>query len=97
MCLEFTKRMNPKLPFYYFTSIHERYFEGPRQPFNIPSQRPYHAQRQRQRKMIVGQAPGRTTLPVSGSRSVRLTYHNVSVNMPPAPQAQSYTTDHPYS
>ena len=52
---------------------------------------------QRQLEILAGKAPGRTTLPTPGSRSVRLMYHNVPVNMPPAPRVSSHMTDHPYS
>lgn len=96
MCLEFAKRVDAKLPFYYFTSAHGRFYEGPRPSFNVPPQRQPHASRPRQREMLAGQAPGRTTLPVTGSRTVRLNYHNVPISMPPAPQAHSHITDHPY-
>ena len=29
VCAEFTKRLDPDLPFYYHTSSHTRYYEGP--------------------------------------------------------------------
>ena len=28
VCLEFNKRLNPELPFFYFTSSHDRFHEG---------------------------------------------------------------------
>ena len=36
-CLEFTKRLDPDLPFYYHTSSHTRFQEGPLPSFNEPS------------------------------------------------------------
>ena len=33
-CLEFKKRISVDLPFYYFTAAHDRFYEGPRNPFN---------------------------------------------------------------
>ena len=96
-CLEFTKRVDPELPFYYYVSAHGRFFEAPRPTFDVPSCRPPRPRRVRRSEMLVGQAPGRTTLPVPGSRSVRLTYHSLPVNMPPPPHAQSYVSDHSYS
>lgn len=36
-CVEYTKRMDPNLPFYYYTSSHDRFLEGPRPSFNDPS------------------------------------------------------------
>ena len=97
LCIEFSKRVDPHLPFYYYTSAHGRFYEAPRPSFSVPSQQPRQAQRPRQREMLAGHNLGRTTLPTPGSRSVRLTYHNVPVNMPPAPGAHSHVTDHPYS
>ena len=37
---EFTKRLDPDLPFYYYTSAHTRYYEGPLPSFNTPSLKP---------------------------------------------------------
>ena len=96
-CIEFAKRIDPSLPFFYFTSAHDRFFEVPRPNFSLPSRNVPRVQRVRQREMLTGHAPGRTTLPTAGSRSVRLTYHNVAVNMPPAPRQQSHLTDHTYT
>ena len=96
-CREFAKHIDPSLPFYYFTSAHDRFFESSRPDFSIPSRNEPRVKRVRCREMLSGQAPGRTTLPTAGSRSVRLTYHNVAVNMPPAPQQHSHVTDHTYT
>lgn len=35
VCLEFQKRITDDLPFYYFTSSHDRFYEGPRPSFNV--------------------------------------------------------------
>ena len=44
LCNEFTKRMDPELPFYYHTSHHDRFYEGPRPSFiNQPSLSGIHA------------------------------------------------------
>ena len=42
----------------------------------------------RGRESLVGQAAGRTTLPTPGAQSVRLTYHNIPVEIPPPPNAR---------
>ncbi len=34
LCLEYQKRMDPALPFYYHTSSHDRFYEGPRASFD---------------------------------------------------------------
>ena len=36
---EFAKRVDPDLPFYYHTSSHTRYYEGPLPQFDQPSRR----------------------------------------------------------
>ena len=98
LCIEFSKTVDLELPFYYFIAAHGRFYEASRPSFiNVPPRHQPKTQRLMQQEMIAGQPPGRTTLPTPGSRSVRLTYHNVPVNMPPAPHVQSHATDHPYS
>ena len=39
MSMEFMKRMDPDLPFYYFTSAHDRFHEGPLPDFDQPRPR----------------------------------------------------------
>lgn len=34
-CLEFAKRINPDLPFYYYTTTHDRFYEGDRDGFDV--------------------------------------------------------------
>jgi hypothetical protein len=96
-CIEFSKRIDPNLPFYYFTSSHDRFHEGARPSFSIPSSKPPSAQRFRRREMLTGQAPGRTSFPAAGSKSTRLTFHNIPINIPPPPSQQSHITDHTYT
>lgn len=99
-CLEFTKRMNDELPYFYYTASHDRFYEGERPGFNEPSssstsRNPRHM-RTRKSESLVGQAPGRTTLPIPGARSVRLTYHNVPVEIPPPPGPHGFVYEHSY-
>lgn len=92
-CIEFSKRIDPKLPFYYFTSSHDRFHEGARPSFSIPSSKTPSAQRFRRREMLTGQAPGRTSLPAAGSKSTKLTFHNSqhsNQHSPSTLQAKSY-------
>ena len=96
-CIEFSKRIDPNLPFYYFTSSHDRFYEGARPSFSIPSSKPPSVQRFRRREMLTGQAPGRTSLPAAGSKSTRLTFYNVPINIPPPPSQESHITDHTYT
>ena len=98
-CMEFTKRGNPDLPYYYHTSAHDRFYESNRPSFDVPQSSSGNLRNRRTRRsdMLVGQAPGRATLPVPGSQSVRLTYHSVPVCIPPPPGSQSHMSDHRYS
>ena len=40
VCFEFSKRIDPELPFYYHTSSHTRFYEGPLPSFNEPVSKP---------------------------------------------------------
>ena len=88
LCIEFSKRLDKHLPFYYFTSTHERFNVGEKQDFNVgtfkrSSNNPRH---QRVRREQPGNlAPGRATLVKSGARSIRRTFHNVPIDLPPPP------------
>ena len=37
ICIEFDKRVDPQLPFYYYTSDHDHYYEEERPSFNKPT------------------------------------------------------------
>lgn len=81
-CLEFIKRMDPSLPFYYFTSSHDRFYEGPRPDFSEHSttkskHNPRH-QSPRRFEMAGSLVKGRATLPVLGGTSIRMNFHNVA-------------------
>ena len=70
VCIEFQKRMDPSLPFYYFTSSHDRFYEGPRPSFNEPTKKKK-SKRVPKGEQIASFTSGRATLPVRGSLSVR--------------------------
>lgn len=101
-CLEFMKRLDPSLPFYYFTSSHDRFYEGPRPDFSLPpttkSKRNPRHQRPRRFEQSGSLAKGRATLPVPGTKSLRMQFHNIPVDMPPPPslQKQLHTIEHSY-
>ena len=66
VCIEFQKRIDPSLPFYYFTSSHDRFYEGPRPSFNKPvnNKKPKRVPKGEQ---VASLTSGRATLPVRGS------------------------------
>ena len=102
VCLEFTKRINPDLLFYYFTTTHDRFYEGERDDFDTylsPTSNPKQ-QRVRAREQPANLAIGRAVLVQSGAKSVRRQYHNLPVELPPPPTAsiqQVIATEHSYS
>lgn len=102
-CIEFLKRMDPDLPFYYYTSSHDRFFEGPRPDFSKPKvdqskNNPRH-QRVRRFEQPGNLVQGRATLATPGARSLRMQFHNLPVDMPPPPSASKdiHTLEHSYS
>jgi hypothetical protein len=82
---EFTKRMDPELPFYYWTSYKERYHSVPLQHFNEPSI----DGKERLDKVNISRRadPGvfvanRAQLPQKNSLTVRATFHRVPESLP---------------
>ena len=90
---ELEKRLDPELPFYYHTSHHTRFSEGPLPDFNLPSQRPKRKnKRLPRRELPTAFSVRRATLPVHGNLSVRAQFHNRPVDLPPLPTNQSNVT-----
>lgn len=98
-CAEMTKRLDPHLPFYYYTSSHDRFYEGERPSFDEPgvSRRNPREQRPRRSELVSTMVSGRATLPVPGSKSIRMQFHNLPIEMPPPPGTEPSTADHNYA
>lgn len=99
-CVEVSKRLDPHLPFYYHSSSHDRFYEGERPSFDEPvgsSKRNERNLRPRRRELLSTLDYGRASLPVTGSKSVRLQFHNLPVDMPPLPGTESHISDHSYA
>jgi hypothetical protein len=97
ICCEFIKRLNPELPFYYHTSSNERFQEGPLPSFDEKSsKRKRKHSRIPRREQVAAFAPGRASMPVRGSLSVRAKFHNQPVELPPPPNT-SFNFEHSYS
>ena len=93
---EFMKRLDPDLPFYYYTSSRTCYYEGDMPAFSEPSARP-RKPRRAPRREVLGESQ-RVTLAVRGNRSVRNTFHNVPVDLPPPPStAARFLCEHSYA
>ena len=99
LCNEFAKRLDRDLPFYYYTAKNERFYEADRPSFEVfqhPKRNPRH-QRIRTREQLGHLAPGRATLVIPGAQSIRRTFHNVPVELPPPPLCATITDEHSYA
>ena len=97
-CVELTKRLDPDLPFYYHTSSHTRFYEGPMPDFN--EQRSTDKRKCRRfprREQPAAFAPRRATMPVRGTLSVRAEFHNKPIELPPLPNEHVHVFDHSYA
>ncbi len=99
LCLEYQKRMDPALSFYYHTSSHKRFYEGPRASFDEPgttsSRNPRH-QRPRQSELHGLTTRSKVSLAQSGAQSTRTKFHNPPSELPPPPNAP-VTLEHSYA
>ena len=97
VCLEFQKRIRDDLPYYYFTSAHDRFYEGPRPCFNDPS-KPKKKPRLPRREQIHTKsiASGRATLPVRGTLTIRPKFHKHPVSVPPPSNMPIHISEHSY-
>ena len=104
ICNEYAKRGDPELPFFYHTSSHDRFYEGPRPSFNQPqsrqSKRNPRYQRVRSREQPALLLTGRASLPIPGALSTRMQFHNQPVELPPPPSSsrqQLLLSEHSYA
>ena len=99
ICLEFSKRPDRQLPFFYYISRYERFNEGDRPNFNVhqqPRSNPRH-QRVRRREQPGNLAVGRATMVTTGAKSLRRQFHSLPVELPPLPGcATQHLTGHSY-
>ena len=90
---EFVKRVDPDLPFYYHTSSHQRYHEGPLPSFDAPFKKTA-KQRVPRREQPAAFGTRRATMPVRGSLSVRPKFHNLPLDLPPLPNTPVVGFEH---
>ncbi len=88
---------NVDLPFYYFTASHDRFFEGPRDPFNQPPKNQKKKSRTPKSEQVVSVCSGRATLPVLGTLTVRPKFHKHPVSVPPPMNTPAHSADHSYA
>ena len=103
LCNEFAKRIDSKLPFYYYTSTHDRFYEGEMQSFDVPGSKKSTSNPRNQRGRTVEQpgklAAGRASLIKTGHGSIRRQFHAIPTDMPPPPTAtleELISTEHAY-
>ena len=96
--IEFSKRLNPGLGFYYHTSEHDWFYEGERPSFDISaSSKRNPRKRVRQKELLSQLVYGRVSLPTPGARSIRMQYHNVPIDLPPPPTTHNPLLEHSYA
>ena len=96
--LEFVKRMDPELPFYYHTSTHTRYNEGPLPDFNSTINQPKRkGKRAPRRDISTAMFARRASLPVHGTLSVRTQFHNQPIDLPPLRSSNIHIHEHSYA
>ena len=98
VCMEFSKRLDPDLPFYYHTSSHTRYSEGPLPEFSqVSLQQKRKRKRVPRREQPAAFSIRRATLPVRGSLAIRAQFHNRPLELPPPPTGPITLFEHSYS
>ena len=80
-CIEVAKRLDPDLEFYYFSSLHDRFYEGERPHFDEKPSRKIQKQ-VRRREQPAKLMYGRATLPTPGAHSTSMTFHNLPLPIP---------------
>ena len=96
-CIEVAKRLDPDLGFYYFSSSHDRFYEGERPHFDEKPSRKIQ-KRVRRREQPAKLMYGRATLPTPGARSTRMTFHNLPLPIPPPLESgEQHVFEHSYS
>jgi hypothetical protein len=99
VCIEFEKRIDDTLPFYYFTSSHDRFYEVSRPSFDKPSERKKNPRRLPRSEQVIpaSLSSGRATLPVRGTLTIRPRFHKGPVHVPPPSTSLVHTVEHSYS
>lgn len=97
VCIEFEKRIDDNLPFYYFTSSHDRFYEGKRPSFDKPSEKKKQSRLPRSEQAHASLYSGRATLPIRNTLTIRPQFHKAPVHVPPPSSSQIHTVEHSYA
>lgn len=100
MCVEFGKRLDPSLPFYYYSTT-DRFYDGDLPSFEKAPEKPKKQKRAPRREQVGANVGRRITMAPRGTSSIRATFHNFPVDLPPPPppqgdNSQSVAHDHSY-
>ena len=97
-CIEFAKRLDPDIGFYYFSSSHDRFYEGERPHFDEMPVKKVTKKGVRTREQPAKLMFGRVTLPTPGACSTGMEFHNIPLELPPLPGSeQQHLFEHSYS
>ena len=97
ICVEFRKRVDPDLPFYYYTCSHDRYYEDVMPDFNTKPPKPK-KQARLPTEELIGQNVGRlATLTVRDKGSLRATFHKQPTSLPPVWPQEQLQLEHSYA
>ena len=91
VCAKFKKRLDPDLPYYYYTSAHTTYSEGPLPEFGEESRK-----QRRKHRIPRREQPSAFALPVYGSILLRAEFHNHPIHLPPPPAVPLHASEHSY-
>ena len=94
--MEFTKRMDPDLPFYYHTS-HGRFYEDSMPDFNQVPPKARQPRRAPRRELLGSNVGRRVTLAQRGASSLRATFHNHPIDLPPLSTGELLSSEHGYA
>ena len=94
--IEYHKRLDPDLAYYYFTANHDRFYEGYRPDFGEKGSCNCKTKRASKRERLAF-VSGRADIPINKEMSTRVKFHNKPVDLPPLSCSDIHITDHSYS
>lgn len=84
VCLELQKWISEDLPFYYFTSSHDCFHEGPCSSFNMsPKKKKTKRLPKGEQIEAASLISGRASFPVRGTLTIRPKFHKQPIRVPP--------------
>ena len=84
--MEFGKRLDSSLPFYYYSTTDRFYEDLP--SFEKPPEKPKQPKRAPRREQLGANVGRRITMAPRGTSSIRATSHDFPVDLPPPPPSQ---------